>query len=195
LTKGVVFYVCSHFVSSKEDYAMTMAAINELVSDIDGSNARVYGKPRDANPHPESSGAARSLARRLDALQGGGTHIRSGEAEEPSALNYFFVIPIIDDGGRANFGDCRELPTSQDAFREGGMIARDKQHPGVVVVGAATVQEDDVNFSQPIAVFGNGADFTLTFRRLCAAAVEESADAGVRDLFASPGACDSWAAR
>ena len=41
----------------------------------------------------------------------------------------------------------------------------------------------------------NGADLTLTFRRLCDAAVEESADSGVRDLFANPGAYDAWAAR
>jgi uncharacterized protein YdiU (UPF0061 family) len=41
----------------------------------------------------------------------------------------------------------------------------------------------------------NGADFTLTFRRLCAAAVDEEADARVRDLFANPAAYDDWAAR
>ena len=38
----------------------------------------------------------------------------------------------------------------------------------------------------------NQADFTLTFRRLCAAAGD--ADAGVRALFADPGAYDAWAA-
>ena len=41
----------------------------------------------------------------------------------------------------------------------------------------------------------NAADFTLTFRRLCAAAADEKADADVRGLFANPGPYDSWAAR
>ena len=45
------------------------------------------------------------------------------------------------------------------------------------------------------AMHENAADFTLTFRRLCAAAADEKADLGVRGLFANPGAYDSWAAR
>ena len=35
----------------------------------------------------------------------------------------------------------------------------------------------------------------LTFRRLCAAAADETAGAEARGLFANPGAYDSWAAR
>ena len=41
----------------------------------------------------------------------------------------------------------------------------------------------------------NTADFTLTFRRLCAAAADETADAEARGLFANPGAYDSLASR
>ena len=41
----------------------------------------------------------------------------------------------------------------------------------------------------------NAADFTLTFRTLCAAAADETADAEARGLFANPGAYDRWAAR
>jgi uncharacterized protein YdiU (UPF0061 family) len=41
----------------------------------------------------------------------------------------------------------------------------------------------------------NSADFTLTFRRLCDAAVSAGNDAGVRSLFGDPGAFDEWAAR
>jgi uncharacterized protein YdiU (UPF0061 family) len=41
----------------------------------------------------------------------------------------------------------------------------------------------------------NVADFTLTFRRLCAAAEDETADIGARGLFANPGAYDTWALR
>ncbi len=40
----------------------------------------------------------------------------------------------------------------------------------------------------------NRADFTLTFRRLCVAAEGTEGDAGVRVLFADPGAYDAWAA-
>ncbi len=40
----------------------------------------------------------------------------------------------------------------------------------------------------------NQADFTLTFRRLCDAAAAPEGDAGVRALFADPGAYDIWAA-
>ena len=45
------------------------------------------------------------------------------------------------------------------------------------------------------AMHENGADFTLTFRRLCAAAEDETADAEARALFADPAAYDHWAAR
>ena len=39
----------------------------------------------------------------------------------------------------------------------------------------------------------NQADFTLTFRRLCDAAINPEADAAVRALFTSPAAYDEWA--
>ena len=45
------------------------------------------------------------------------------------------------------------------------------------------------------AMHENAADFTLTFRRLCAAAADETADAEARGLFANPGAYDRWAMR
>ena len=43
------------------------------------------------------------------------------------------------------------------------------------------------------AMHAGGADFTLTFRRLCDAAEDEDANADVRALFARPEAYDSWA--
>ncbi|WP_043831974.1 protein adenylyltransferase SelO [Muricoccus aerilatus] len=45
------------------------------------------------------------------------------------------------------------------------------------------------------AMAENGADFTLTFRRLCRAAEDEAGDAVVRELFADPAAYDAWAVR
>jgi uncharacterized protein YdiU (UPF0061 family) len=41
----------------------------------------------------------------------------------------------------------------------------------------------------------NGADFTLTFRRLSNAASGQEDGAGVRGLFANPAAFDEWAPR
>jgi uncharacterized protein YdiU (UPF0061 family) len=41
----------------------------------------------------------------------------------------------------------------------------------------------------------NGADFTLTFRRLCDAAAGPEGDVSVRALFSDPAAYDGWAAR
>jgi uncharacterized protein YdiU (UPF0061 family) len=45
------------------------------------------------------------------------------------------------------------------------------------------------------AMAKNQADFTLTFRGLCNAAVKPERDAAVRDLFTDPSAYDEWAAR
>ena len=42
---------------------------------------------------------------------------------------------------------------------------------------------------------GGRADFTLTFRRLCDAAVDPARDREVRDLFVDPTAYDGWAVR
>jgi uncharacterized protein YdiU (UPF0061 family) len=44
-----------------------------------------------------------------------------------------------------------------------------------------------------VAMHENAADFTLTFRRLCDAALEKKADAEVRGLFSNAGAYDGWA--
>ncbi|MBF0585208.1 MAG: YdiU family protein, partial [Magnetococcales bacterium] len=47
-----------------------------------------------------------------------------------------------------------------------------------------------------LAAMQNGAaDYTLTFRRLAAAAVEPGADGAVRSLFSDPAAYDGWAVR
>jgi serine/tyrosine/threonine adenylyltransferase len=45
------------------------------------------------------------------------------------------------------------------------------------------------------AMHEGGADFTLTFRRLCDAAADEKADANARILFANPAVYDGWVAR
>ena len=64
-------------------------------------------------------------------------------------------------------------------------------------IGLTTEREGDAVLAQDLleCMAQNGADFTLTFRRLCDAAAGPEGDAGVRARFADPGAYDSWAAR
>jgi uncharacterized protein YdiU (UPF0061 family) len=65
-------------------------------------------------------------------------------------------------------------------------------------IGLSTEREGDAELAQDLLtrMAENGADFTLTFRRLCdAAATGPEGDAAVRALFADPAACDSWAGR
>jgi serine/tyrosine/threonine adenylyltransferase len=62
-------------------------------------------------------------------------------------------------------------------------------------LGLFRARPDDLSLAQDLLerMAHNGADFTLTFRRLCDAAVD--VDAPVRSLFADPGAFDDWVAR
>jgi len=64
-------------------------------------------------------------------------------------------------------------------------------------LGLVRNQEGDLELARALlrAMHENAADFTLTFRRLCDAAVDEKADANVRALFANPAAYDNWASR
>jgi serine/tyrosine/threonine adenylyltransferase len=62
-------------------------------------------------------------------------------------------------------------------------------------LGLFTERNGDLAIAQDLLerIAVNRADFTLTFRRLCNAAAGMEGDAGVRTLFADPGAYDSWA--
>jgi len=64
-------------------------------------------------------------------------------------------------------------------------------------VGLSVQRDGDDALVQDLLVrmAGNGADFTLTFRGLTAAAAGPEGDAAVRALFADGGAYDGWAAR
>jgi uncharacterized protein YdiU (UPF0061 family) len=63
-------------------------------------------------------------------------------------------------------------------------------------LGLTTERDGDSELAERLfeAMAANHADFTLTFRRLCDAAAGPQGDAGVRALFADPGAYDAWAA-
>jgi uncharacterized protein YdiU (UPF0061 family) len=62
-------------------------------------------------------------------------------------------------------------------------------------LGLMTEREGDTELAHDLLerMAVNRADFTLTFRRLCDAAAGPDGDAGVRALFADPGAYDAWA--
>ena len=63
-------------------------------------------------------------------------------------------------------------------------------------LGLFQERQDDGALAQDLLdrMAGNGADFTLTFRRLSDAAVSTDGDAAVRSLFTDPTAYDAWAA-
>lgn len=64
-------------------------------------------------------------------------------------------------------------------------------------LGLLTELEGDVGLGLDLlqTMGDNGADFTLTFRRLCEAVSREGDESGVRSLFANPSAYDEWALR
>ena len=63
-------------------------------------------------------------------------------------------------------------------------------------LGLQTSEEGDRDLVRKLldAMHRNAADFTLTFRLLCEAAIDEDADADLRALFKDPSAYDDWAA-
>ena len=64
-------------------------------------------------------------------------------------------------------------------------------------LGLLETRPDDLSLGQDLLerMARNGADFTLTFRRLCDAADSLDGDAAVRSLFTKPRAFDDWAER
>ena len=64
-------------------------------------------------------------------------------------------------------------------------------------LGVLQPRPDDLSLAQDLldCMARNGTDFTLTFRRLCDAAVGRHRDDAVRSLFANPSAFDDWATR
>jgi serine/tyrosine/threonine adenylyltransferase len=64
-------------------------------------------------------------------------------------------------------------------------------------LGLLHEEPDDIHLAKDLLerMAANGADFTLTFRRLCDAAAAPDGGEGVRSLFADPSAFDEWAAR
>jgi uncharacterized protein YdiU (UPF0061 family) len=102
------------------------------------------------------------------------------------------LIPIFDpDSARAAELASEAISAFAALFQErwaDGMRGK---------LGISGAEDGDLDLVRAwlAAIHENGADFTLTFRRLCGAALDEEADAQVRELFANPTAYDGWAAR
>ena len=102
------------------------------------------------------------------------------------------LIPLIDGNGERAIELASEtvsaFPDSFEDYWLAGMRGK---------LGLLREEGEDRDLILELleAMHANAADFTLTFRRLCDAAEDEEADAGVRGLFATPEAYDAWAMR
>jgi uncharacterized protein YdiU (UPF0061 family) len=142
------------------------------------------------------------------------------EAFDPAA-----VFSSIDHGGRYAYGNqsraalwnlarlaeallpvlTQESKSGEDAVAAAGEVltAFEPQFEAARIAGLRrklglfTEREGDAALAEELLqrMAQNRADFTLTFRRLCDAAIGPDGDAGVRTLFSDPGAYDGWATR
>ena len=102
------------------------------------------------------------------------------------------LLPLLDDDTDAAIAEAEQSlyayrPAFELAF-QGGLRQK---------LGLLTEREGDAELGRDLleAMGANGADFTLTFRRLSDAASGQEDGAGVRGLFANPSAYDEWAPR
>jgi uncharacterized protein YdiU (UPF0061 family) len=102
------------------------------------------------------------------------------------------LLPLLSDDTDAAIAEAEQSldayrPAFEGAFR-GGLARK---------LGLLTEREGDAELGRDLlqAMGANGADFTLTFRRLCDAASGQEDCVGVGGLFANPSAYDEWAAR
>ena len=98
------------------------------------------------------------------------------------------LIPLFGDNEDAA-GEALEAfaPRFQAAY-SGGLRRK---------IGLVTEQEGDDDLARDLLklMAADGADFTLTFRRLCDAAEAPEGDVAVRGLFKDAGGFDAWAGR
>ena len=102
------------------------------------------------------------------------------------------LLPLIDPNPERAIELASEaISTFASRYQEGWLTGMQEK------LGISSHEDGDLDLVGGLleAMHENAADFTLTFRRLCAAAADETADAEARALFANPGAYDRWAAR
>ena len=102
------------------------------------------------------------------------------------------LLPLLSDYTDVAIAEAEQaLDAYRPAFKrafQGGLRRK---------LGLLTEREGDAELGRDLlqAMGTNGADFTLTFRRLSDAASGQEDGAGVRSLFANPSAYDEWAPR
>jgi uncharacterized protein YdiU (UPF0061 family) len=102
------------------------------------------------------------------------------------------LLPLLSDDAESAVTDAEQAleaygPAFERAY-QGGLRRK---------LGLLTEREGDADLGRDLleAMGENGADFTLTFRRLSDAASGQGDCAGVRSLFANPSAYDEWEPR
>jgi serine/tyrosine/threonine adenylyltransferase len=102
------------------------------------------------------------------------------------------LLPILSDDNDTAVATAKEtLAAFALRFETAYLTAMRRK------IGLATDDEGDPGLIQDLLtrMAGNGADMTLTFRRLCAAATGPEGDAPVRALFTDGSVYDGWAER
>jgi uncharacterized protein YdiU (UPF0061 family) len=102
------------------------------------------------------------------------------------------LLPLIDPDAEAAVAAAtavlNEFPARFEQHWLDGMRRK---------IGLATEEGDDGELVRSLldVMHAGAADYTLTFRRLCDAAADPAAVAGVRAQFTAPAAFDAWAER
>jgi serine/tyrosine/threonine adenylyltransferase len=102
------------------------------------------------------------------------------------------ILPLLADDSERAVAIANEVIGTYPAVFSRAFVAGLRQK-----LGLFTEQARDATLGQALldAMAANHADFTLTFRRMCAAAETADGGAEVRELFARPEAWDEWAQR
>ncbi|HEY0169564.1 MAG TPA: YdiU family protein [Pyrinomonadaceae bacterium] len=103
------------------------------------------------------------------------------------------LLPLLSDDTDAAIAEAEQALDSYRPIFERAFLGGLRRKLGLL-----TEREGDAELGRDLLqeMAANGADYTLTFRRLCdAASGQEDDDAGVRGLFANPSAYDEWAPR
>ncbi|MBI4725179.1 MAG: YdiU family protein, partial [Rhodomicrobium sp.] len=102
------------------------------------------------------------------------------------------LLPLLHDDLDTAVEQAQEIINAFPARYETAYAAGMRRKLGLL-----QSQPDDLALAHGLLerMARNRADFTLTFRRLCEAAVSPTHDGAVRGLFAEPGEFDEWAER
>jgi serine/tyrosine/threonine adenylyltransferase len=100
------------------------------------------------------------------------------------------LLPLLDSQPEAALAVATEaLATFLPRYAEHWLAGMRRK------LGLLVAEDGDRQLIESLldAMHANQADFTLTFRRLCDAAINSTADSQLRVLFANPGDWDNWA--